>query len=199
MSVKVSLSTASIKASPSTAMVQPIDHDRRLEALVRDHYAFVWRILRRFGLPEGEADDAAQRVFMIVDARLDDILPGSERAFLFRTGMHVASKVHRSVRRRREEPEDQITGLAGSEPLPDDLLDQRRARALLDRILGELPTDLQAVLVLFEIEELSTAEIAEALSIPAGTVASRLRRARAELEERVARYQARSRFKGGPP
>ncbi len=199
MSVKVSLSTASIKASPSTAMVQPIDHERRMEALVRDHYAFVWRILRRFGLPEGEADDAAQRVFMIVDGRLNDILPGSERAFLYRTAMHVASKVHRSLRRRREEPEDQLPGIAGSEPSPDDLLDQRRARALLDRILGELPTDLQAVLVLFEIEELSTAEIAEALSIPAGTVASRLRRARAELEERVARHQARARFKGGPP
>jgi RNA polymerase sigma-70 factor (ECF subfamily) len=60
---------------------------------------------------------------------------------------------------------------------------------LLDKVLAELPEDLRAIIVLFELEELRTPEIAEALGIPVGTVASRLRRARAQVEERLVRYR----------
>jgi RNA polymerase sigma-70 factor (ECF subfamily) len=53
--------------------------------------------------------------------------------------------------------------------------------------------------VLFEIEGLTMAEIAEALGIPPGTVASRLRRARAALEDLVSRAKARSSREGVSP
>ncbi len=56
-----------------------------------------------------------------------------------------------------------------------------------------MPDDLKAVIVLFEIEGLTMGEIAEALAVPPGTVASRLRRARAELSAQVARHRARGR------
>jgi RNA polymerase sigma-70 factor, ECF subfamily len=171
----------------------------RANVFARNHHAFVWRVLRRSGLPPADADDAAQRVFLIAADRLDSIAEGSERAFLYRTAARVASNAHRTVRRRRETP-----GFEGSEepaplPAPDDLLDQRRARDLLDRVLGELPEDLRAILILFELEELRTPEIAEALGIPIGTVASRLRRARAEVEQRVASYRKRPRSQGSLP
>jgi hypothetical protein len=39
-----------------------IRSDARLVALVRRHYDLVWRSLRRFGVPENVADDAAQHV-----------------------------------------------------------------------------------------------------------------------------------------
>jgi RNA polymerase sigma-70 factor (ECF subfamily) len=161
----------------------------RVEAFAREHYPFVWRVLRRSGLPHADADDAAQRVFMVAAGRIDAIAEGSERAFLYRTAARVASNAHRAVRRRREN-----AGFEGSEepaplPGPDDLLDQRRARELLDQVLAELPEDLRAIIVLFELEELRTPEIAEALGIPVGTVASRLRRARAQVEERLVRYR----------
>jgi RNA polymerase sigma-70 factor (ECF subfamily) len=163
----------------------------RVEAFVREHHAFVWRVLRRSGLAAADADDAAQRVFLIAADRLDAIAQGSERGFLYRTAARVASNARRSMKRRRETP-----GFEGGDepaplPEPDDLLDQRRARDLLDRILGELSEDLRATFVLFEIEGLRTPEIAEALDIPVGTVASRLRRARVELEQRLARYRNR--------
>jgi RNA polymerase sigma-70 factor, ECF subfamily len=166
---------------------------------VRRHHAFVWRVLRRNGLAPADADDAAQKVFLITLARLSDIQSGSERAFLYRTAAHVASKAQRSVRRRpdtaslgeRDEPDH--------EPLPDALLDQRRARELLDRILGELSDELRAALILFDLEGLTKQEVAEALGIPPGTVASRVRRAREEVEARVLRHQARLRSKGAPP
>ena len=58
---------------------------------------------------------------------------------------------------------------------------------------------LIVVFVLFELEELSTPQIAELCEIPVGTAASRLRRAREDFEERVARVEARRRFSGGEP
>jgi RNA polymerase sigma-70 factor (ECF subfamily) len=155
--------------------------------------------LRRFGLSTADADDAAQRVFVIAAERYDDIAPGSERGFLFRTAMHVASKAHRSARRRLETAEADVGDEQDAAPLADELLDQRRARQLLDRILGEIEPDLAAVIVLFEIEGLTTTEVAEALDVPPGTVASRLRRARAELESHVSRHLARTRFRGVLP
>jgi RNA polymerase sigma-70 factor, ECF subfamily len=171
----------------------------RVDAFVRQHHAFVWRVLRRSGLLPADADDAAQKVFLIALDRLSDIHTGSERAFLYRTAAHVASKALRSVRRRpdttalgeRDEPDHA--------PLPDALLDQRRARELLDGILGELTDDLRAALILFDLEGLTKQEVAEALGVPPGTVASRVRRAREEVEARVLRHQARLRSKGALP
>jgi RNA polymerase sigma-70 factor (ECF subfamily) len=177
---------------------EPRTEPQLVEAFVRQHYAFAWRVLRRYGLAPADADDAAQKVFLIAVDRLAEIEQGSERAFLFRTARHVASKAHRSVQRRRDISDQGVdtADAAGDLPAADDLLDRRRARELLDRILGELPEDFRAVLVLFEIEGMPAPEIAAALRIPVGTVASRLRRARAEVERRAARALTRPRGKG---
>jgi RNA polymerase sigma-70 factor (ECF subfamily) len=155
-------------------------------ALVRQYLPFVWRLVRRLGLSSADADDAAQQVFCVASQRLADIAEGSERAFLFSTALHVVSKAHRARSRRRDEPDSEIEAHCDStQPLPDELVDQRRARELLDRILDDLPMELKLVFVLYEIEELTMAEIAEGLGIPPGTVASRLRRARKEFSARV--------------
>jgi RNA polymerase sigma-70 factor (ECF subfamily) len=172
---------------------------KRTEAFVREHYGFAWRVLRRFGLAPADADDAAQRVFLIATERLSDIVSGSERAFLFRTAMHVASKAHRAARRRPDSPGLDEARECDPTPSLEELLDQRRARELLDRILSELPEELVAIFVLFDVEGLKKNEVAEALGIPPGTVASRLRRAREEIEARVMRLKARSRRMGAMP
>lgn len=190
----VFLGTAMASATVLTTRVA-VDASRK-EEFVRGHYAFVWRVLRRAGLSPEDADDAAQRVFLIATERLAEIARGSERAFLFRTAAHVASKVHRSRRRRPESAGLDDRDTADDAPSADELVDQRRARALLDRILAELPPELSAIFVLFDIEGLKKNEVAEALGIPPGTVASRLKRARDEIEARVVRYRARLRRNG---
>jgi RNA polymerase sigma-70 factor, ECF subfamily len=165
--------------------------------LVKREFRFVWRLLRRLGLSEGDADDAAQQVFLVASRRFADIRTGSERSFLYRTALHVASKARRSVDRRREELSGEVEPDAEGAPSMEDLLDRRRARALLDSILDALPLDLRAVLVLHEIDELSTSEIAEVVGVPVGTAASRLRRARELFAERLRRLEARlSRTRG---
>ncbi|HEX6766607.1 MAG TPA: sigma-70 family RNA polymerase sigma factor [Polyangiaceae bacterium] len=167
--------------------------------LVRREFRFVWRLLRRLGLPEGDADDAAQQVFLVAARRFGDIETGRERSFLYRTALHVASKSRRSVERRREDLDPDVEPEADAAPDPEELLDRRRARAMLDSILDALPLDLRVVLVLHEIDELSTSEIAEVVGIPTGTAASRLRRAREVFAEHVRRIEARlARSRGKP-
>ncbi|HEX8791043.1 MAG TPA: sigma-70 family RNA polymerase sigma factor [Polyangiaceae bacterium] len=181
---------------PHEAAAPPATGEARLRAMLDEHFDFVWRSLRRLGLPEHAADDGAQRVFVVASRRLADIEPGSERAFLFRTATHVASSERRTLARRREvlgEPPDSGEGATR----PDELLDQRRARELLEQVLASLPLELRTVLVLFEFEELSIDEIAETIGIPRGTAASRLRRAREEFSAALARWKARS-LRGEP-
>ena len=64
---------------------------------------------------------------------------------------------------------------------PESLALAARDRALLNRLIGELPPEYREVVVLRELEELSYREIAAIVAIPIGTVMSRLARARARL------------------
>jgi RNA polymerase sigma-70 factor (ECF subfamily) len=171
----------------------------RTAALVRDHYAFVWRLLRRLGIGVGDADDAAQQVFLAAAGRLGAVEVGRERAFLYGVTLNVGARARRSLGRRREEPLEAAGERQAHGPNAEQLLEQREARALLDRLLDEMPEDLRVVFVLFELEELSTPQIAALLQVPVGTATSRLRRAREDFEERAARAEARRRFSGGKP
>ncbi len=173
--------------------------DARLRGMVGAHFDFVWRSLRRLGVPAPDVDDCAQQVFWVVARKLSDVEAGSERAFLFSTAMRVASDARRSRTRRREVHEDDAAEALDQAPDPEQIADRQRARAVLDQVLDAMPMDLRAPFVLFELEELSTAEIAALLDLPAGTVASRLRRAREEFQAIVARWKARGPGRGGKP
>ena len=169
----------------------------RLRAMVGEHFDFIWRSLRRLGVPEAEVDDCAQQVFWVAARKLDDIVAGSERPYLFSTAMRVASDARRSRTRRREVHEDDAGEVSDPAPDPEQIADRRRARAMLDEVLDALPMELRAPFVLFELEEMPTAEIGAMLELPAGTVASRLRRAREEFQKIAARLQARATVAGG--
>ena len=159
-------------ARPATGNAAP------LRKLVREHLDFVWRSLRRFGVTDADADDATQRVFLIASSKLSMIRAGSERAFLVGTAARVAAHSRRSYRRREAAEQRFSSNPPPPAPNPEELTQRREDRELLDRVLDGLSEELRAVFVLFELEELSIDDIANALSLPRGTVASRLRRAR---------------------
>jgi RNA polymerase sigma-70 factor (ECF subfamily) len=169
----------------------------RLRALLDGHYAFIWRHLRRLGLSDDGADDAAQQVFVVASRRMAEIGVGSERSFLIGTAMRVASDARRATARRREVASEEASETADPTPHADELLDRQRARALLDEALAGMPLELRAVFVLFEIEEMTMAEIGELLTLRPGTVASRLRRARAEYAAALRRLGIRRLAEGG--
>src|SRR4030095_3489780 len=112
----------------------------------------------------------------------------------------VAIRVAARVRSDREPPmlpSEALDAIADEQPSAEDLLDERRARDLLDTVLYAMDDKLREVFVLFELEEIEIPEIAEILEIPVGTVGSRLRRARAEFSAVAKRVRARSAFAGG--
>jgi DNA-directed RNA polymerase specialized sigma24 family protein len=49
-----------------------------LRALFEKHYASIWRLLRRLGVPQSQLDDATQEVFWVAARRLSDIETGRE-------------------------------------------------------------------------------------------------------------------------
>ena len=161
----------------------------RLRRMVDAHHAFVWRALRRVGLADAHAEDLAQEVFVVAAARLSDIDPERERSFLLSVAVRLAANARRRHGHRREVLSDAPPEQADPRPLADDALDARRMRATLDVVLDALPMDLRVVLVLTELEEMSAPEIAAALDLPVGTVASRLRRAREEFQAAARRVR----------
>jgi RNA polymerase sigma-70 factor (ECF subfamily) len=169
----------SIHQSPSFSASDPHAPPRDFQSLVRSEIGFVWRVLRRLGLPKADADDAVQQVFLVASGKFAELVPGKERSFLYGTAVRVAANLRRGLQRRRETPaDDELLEFVADSRLPDELVEQHRARALLDELLGALPEELGRILVLAEIEGLTVAAIAELEAIPAGTAASRLRRAR---------------------
>ena len=75
----------------------------------------------------------------------------------------------------------------GEHPSVEDDAERQETLAQLDSLLAKLSDDLRAVVILCDLEEMTMNEAAEILSVPAGTVASRLRRARAELSAGMTR------------
>jgi RNA polymerase sigma-70 factor, ECF subfamily len=79
--------------------------------------------------------------------------------------------------------EEQESVLPAEKTTPESLLLAQANREMVQQALSELPVHFREILLLCEVEEMSYQEIAETLAIPAGTVMSRLFRARRALRE----------------
>ncbi len=159
--------------------------DPRSRRFVEHHHDALYRFLRRLGVAEIDAEDAVQRVFLVYVRRRDAVDEAKAKSFLFGTALRVASDHRRSARRSSGVESADEAMLIDPTPAADDALIAQERLRQLDRVLESLPLDLRAVLVLVEIEEHSTFEVAEALGVPRGTVATRLRKARQMFEERA--------------
>jgi RNA polymerase sigma-70 factor (ECF subfamily) len=148
------------------------------------HHNLIWRTLRRFGLDPEAAADVGQQAYLVATERIGDIWPGSERAFLVGTALRIARSARRSSARLR--PEGQLDERVSQ---PGSAESQAMTLELLDQVLAQLDPSLVEVFVLFDVEGFSAPEIARALGIPPGTVASRLRRAREEFRAVVGRLE----------
>jgi len=83
------------------------------------------------------------------------------------------------------DPEDDATDAAVERDTPETYLFEQLNRELLQSAMDKLPVHFREILLLCEVEEMSYQEIAETLSVPIGTVMSRLSRARKTLSERL--------------
>lgn len=175
------------RRTPTTAEARA----RRVEAVFEAHYDAVWRTLRRLGLDDSQADDGAQRVFLVAARRMDEIVEGEEGRYLYGVAVRIASEVRRRDPSRRETDDTALAALADDAPGPEESLLAHEARAALDEVLSGMPDELREVLVLVELEELAVTDLAVLLEVPVGTAASRLRRAREAFTESARRVRAR--------
>jgi RNA polymerase sigma-70 factor (ECF subfamily) len=160
-----------------------------LADIFREYAPFVWRGLRRLGVPESDVEDVCQEVFVVVHRKLGDFEGRSSlRTWIYGICVRTASDYRRSGRVRREVVTDAPPD-APHEGAQHDTVALKQARATLDRILDELDDDKRSVFVLYEIEELTMAEVAEAIGCPLQTAYSRLHAARKVVEAGVARAQ----------
>ena len=175
-----------IPATEAAAAAAAAAADRiRLEKIFAAHHVSVWRALRRRGLSLEAAEDATQETFLLAAEKLDDIRPESERSFLIATALRVAHTLGRKTV-RWELDEDMDQRLAATDR---DASETRADMQLCDLVLSKVDPDLIEVFVLYEIEGLTSPEIAELLQIPLGSVASRLRRAREQFRTAAARVE----------
>ena len=138
----------------------------------------VYRLLvRMVGL--GEADDLLQEVFLQVFRTLSQFSGRSRfETWLYRVSVNASLQHLRKQRRRR------WVSLEGD--FMDRQPDQERDfdhKELMEHALARLDPELRSLFLLREMERQSYAEIAAAMQIPEGTVASRLSRARQLLKQ----------------
>jgi RNA polymerase sigma-70 factor (ECF subfamily) len=151
--------------------------------MIDEHFEFVARTLRKARVPPSEMEDQIQRTFMVAARRLDDVESHAERGFLFQVALNVAAHLRRTLARRRELPGHPTPERIDPFSTPEHLTDRKRMWELIDRILDHMSEPLRLVFMLYAFEEMGVSEIARALRVPRGTVASRLRRAQEKFRE----------------
>lgn len=160
------------------SVVQEID----TAAVFREHGPFVWRVLRRLGVPESDTADVCQEVFVVIHRRRADFEGRSSiRTWIYGICVRAASDYRRRVRRRREDITDAVPEQV-VDPQGERALMMRDAQRTLDRVLDALDEDKRAVFVLYEIEQLTMTDVATAVGCPLQTAYSRLHAARARVE-----------------
>lgn len=158
----------------------------------REQSAFVFRLLRRLGVPDADLDDATQDVFLIVHRSLDRYEERSHmRAWLYRICVREASR----HRRKRPPPSSVDVDLLAesSATNPEAAAEAQEARADFDRLLAVLDEERRTVFVLYEVEELPMEEVAAVVGCPVATAYSRLRSARKLVVAAAKRLEAQRR------
>ncbi len=109
----------------------------------------------------------------------------SFRSFLFSIARFELLHYYRRKSRRETEFDAEQVSVCDLDPTPSLIIAKREEQRLLLEGLRRIPIDLQIVLELTYWEKFTSAEVADLLSIPEGTVKSRVRRARAQLDKEL--------------
>ncbi len=160
--------------------------------IFREHGAFVFRLLRRLGVPDADLDDATQDVFVSVHRGLGSYEERNQmRSWLYRISVREASRYLRARPRVSAVDVDRIAGPSAWSP--EDAAQANEARADFDRLLAVLDEDRRTVFVLYEVEELPMEEVARYIGCPLATAYSRLRSARKLVLAAAKRLEAQRR------
>jgi RNA polymerase sigma-70 factor (ECF subfamily) len=169
------------------------DRDAFTELVHRYQDELYTMALRTSGNP-ADAADVTQETFTRAFRSLPRLHGGTVRPWLFRVAVNCSRDLHRQRVRRPVEPLEDHDGRVIDLPDPGlgpeaSLLQRERAAAVRAALLA-LPRDFRVALVLRDVNQLSYEEVADALSVPLGTVKSRISRSRALLAAQLRRFPA---------
>ena len=161
-----------------------------LSEVYRTHVDFVWRIVRRMGVPDGVVDDVVHDVFLVVQRRLGDYDPRfSMRSWLVGIARRVSKDYFRG-RARASARLQLVSPEPSAAPTPEEETARTQAADFVRQFLDGLELDQRMVFMLADVEGMSAPEIAQALRVKLPTVYSRLRLARQKFERAVTRLRA---------
>jgi RNA polymerase sigma-70 factor (ECF subfamily) len=180
--------------APSDAVASPCPAAPALTTaqIFREHGARVWRLLQRLGVPDADLDDLTQEVFIAVHRGLHRYEERNQlKAWLYRICVRESSRHHRRSGTLRT-----TVGLEDLDPTSPDASPEAAAAASealvdLDRLLSVLDEVRRTIFVLYELEELSMAEVAAAVACPLQTAYSRLHSARKLILMAAKRLEAK--------
>jgi RNA polymerase sigma-70 factor (ECF subfamily) len=157
--------------------------------IVRHYQRAIHRLAYGLTRNPSDADDLAQETFVRAWQAIGRFRVGEPLyPWLSRIAVNLTFSLFRRRKRRPEDPIEPMLEAGrqfGAEDDPAEHAATRERDARLAAAFEELSPDHQTVLVLRAVEDMSYEAIAEALGVPAGTVMSRLSRARAELKTRL--------------
>ncbi len=169
------------------------------EELVKRHTRRIYGLCYRFTGRDCEARDMTQEVFLRVFCTLASFRANELSTFVawaFITVLtrnllidHYRHNRHECLTTPIEEQRLRINGFTNANDRPDRALAGREASELLQSALLKLSPELREIIILYDLQEMRYRDIAVVLGVPAGTVKSRLNRARGILARLLRKYK----------
>ncbi|AVO51187.1 RNA polymerase sigma factor [Melaminivora suipulveris] len=181
-------------SAPADAATLPAADDRTVQRdalfrnLVQTHGKRLHRFIIRSIGNSGDAEDLAQQAFLEAVRSYETFKGESELStWLYGIAMNlVRNHLSRAPHRRYSfVSEDDLGDVAAEAPTPAEAHDHAQHMRHLQAALAELPETMRDVLLLVGVDELSYEEAAALLTVPVGTVRSRLSRGRSALRAKL--------------
>ncbi len=153
--------------------------DEAFTKLMRRYNPRVFRIARSILKNDSEAEDACQDAFVTAYRKLDQLQ--SPEAFGGWLSRIAARNALRRV--RQQSREEELTVQDSGAPTPEHRAEVSKLRVALERAVDELPFPYRTVLVMRDVQHMSSREVAETLELEVGAVRVRLHRARAMMRQ----------------
>ncbi|WP_323018752.1 RNA polymerase sigma factor [Castellaniella sp.] len=168
----------------------PASHpdERLFRELVKEHSSRLQRFIIKHIGNISEAEDLTQQAFMEA-ARSYQTFRGESQLSTWLYGIAlnlVRNHLSRAPERRYNfVSDDSLDDLATESATPEEAATQAQTMRLLQESLDELPDSMRSILLMVGLDNMSYEEAAILLTVPVGTVRSRLSRARAALRDRL--------------